>query len=278
MTKGSEYIRTWNEEADLSKDLSNETRKFLVEYAKIEPRTMENHIIHIVSTIPAMIEKTIILYHQQAKKAFEIESYPCFQKFMFLHFDLYRSPSYQLVLNQVKAGNLFIDLGCGLGQDIRRLVYDGAPSENLVGLELRQDFVDLGYELFQDKSDLKSEFLVQNFFADTPKIMSLVKKAKVINSGMFMHLWSWEKQIEVAKRMIDLLTPEKGAIITGLHFGSRSAGMWKTVKESPMFVHNPNTLKDLWDQCAQETGTFWDFGALLKKSTVAMISTLRLLI
>jgi SAM-dependent methyltransferase len=265
MTKGSGYVRTWNEEADPSKDLSNETRKFLVEYARIEPSTMEKHIIHIVSHILAMIEKMIILYHQQAKKAFEIESYPCFQKFMFLHFDLYHSPSYQLVLKQVKSGDMFLDLGCGLGQDIRRLVYDGAPSENLIGLELRQAFVDLGHELFQDKSDLKSKFLVQNFFVDTPEITSLAKKVKVINSGMFMHLWDWEKQIEVAKRMIYLLTPDKGAMITGLHFGSRSAGMWEAVKESPMFVHNPETLKDLWGQCAQETGTVWDFRCVVEE-------------
>jgi hypothetical protein len=82
---------------------------------------------------------------------------------------------------------------------------------------------------------------------------------------MFMHLWDWEKQIEVAKRMIYLLAPEKGAIITGLHFGSRSAGMWEAVKESPMFVHNSTTLKHLWDQCAQETGTLWDFRCVVKE-------------
>jgi hypothetical protein len=63
---------------------------------------------------------------------------------------------------------------------------------------------------------------------------------------MLMHLWDWDKQIEITKRMINLLTPVKGAIITGPHFGSSSAGMWEAVKESPMFVHNADTSKDLW--------------------------------
>jgi hypothetical protein len=63
MEKGSGYVRTWNDNAGLSKDLSSETRKFLVEYIKIEPRAIEQHIIHIVSNIPAIIEKTAILYH-----------------------------------------------------------------------------------------------------------------------------------------------------------------------------------------------------------------------
>lgn len=57
MKKGSGYVRTWDDEAGLSKDLSKETRKFLVEYTEIEPGTMEQHIIYIVSNIPAMIEK-----------------------------------------------------------------------------------------------------------------------------------------------------------------------------------------------------------------------------
>lgn len=161
--------------------------------------------------------------------------------------------------SQVGEPRLFLDLNCGLGQDIRRLVYDAALSENLVGLELRQGIVHLGYELFQDKSELISRFLVQSFFADTTEILSLAKKVNVINSGMFIHLWDWDNQIEVGKRMISLLIPEAGAIITGLHFGSRSAGIWVSVKDSPMFVHNANTLNDLWDQCAQETGTSWNF-------------------
>lgn len=184
---------------------------------------------------------------------------------MFLDFDLCGSPSYQLILNHIKSGSLFLDLGCGFGQDMRRLVYDGAPSENLIGLELRQDFVDLGYELFRDKLQLKSRFLVQNFFEDTSEIMNLEKDVKIINSGMFMHLWDWENQVQVGKRMIHLLAPERGAIITGLHFGSRSSGMWEAVKDSPMFVHSERTLKDLWDQCAQETGTSWEFRCVVKE-------------
>ncbi|KAI2791638.1 hypothetical protein POX_c04504 [Penicillium oxalicum] len=240
MTRGSRYVHQWNEGTDLPKDLSKpETGDFLIQYTKIEPKNMEKHIIHVL---------------------------PLLQKFMFLQLDLYHSPSYKLVLEQIRRGNLFLDLGCALGQDIRRLVYDGAPSENLIGLELRGGFVDLGYELFQDKSHLQSQFLVQSFFEDTPKLTSLRGKVKVVNSGMFMHLWGWEKQVEVAKRMMELLVPEEGSMITGLHFGSWSAKMWETMKESPMFVHSPDTLKSLWNQCAQETGTCWEFQCLVEEA------------
>ncbi|OJI96677.1 hypothetical protein ASPVEDRAFT_36083 [Aspergillus versicolor CBS 583.65] len=250
MTKGSRYIREWNDDANPSSQLGDDTRKLLAEYAKLEAKSgvMEKHVIQI------------------AKEAFGIESFPCFQKFTFLQFYLCRSPKYQLILEEIKAGNLFLDLGCGLGQEIRRLVYDGAPSENLIALELQQGFVDLGYKLFQDREHLKSNFLVQSFFEDTPEIMGLAGKVRVINSGMFMHLWDWDAQVKAAKRMIKLLTAEKGAIIAGLHFGCPSPGMWKAVKDSPMFIHNQYSLKGLWDQCAHETGTSWDFQCVVEKS------------
>ena len=68
---------------------------------------------------------------------------------------------YQLVLEEIEAGTTFRDLGRGLGQDIRLFVCDGAPSENLIALELQQRFVDLGWKLFRDRRYLKSKFLVQ---------------------------------------------------------------------------------------------------------------------
>lgn len=145
-------------------------------------------------------------------------------------------------------------------------MYDGAPSENLIALELQQGFVDLGYKLFQDREHLKSKFLVQSFFEDTPEIMGLVGKVRVINSGMFMHLWDCDVQVETAKRMIQLLAAEKGAIITGLHFGCSSPGMWKAVKDSPMFIHNEHSLAALWGRCARETGTSWDFQCVVETS------------
>ena len=80
-----------------------------------------------------------------------------------------------------------MDLGCGLGQDLRVLVRDGTPAENLVGLDLMREYIDLGYELFQDRERLSSTFIAQDFFEDTPEIENIARKAKVINFGYFMH-------------------------------------------------------------------------------------------
>lgn len=185
--------------------------------------------------------------------------YPCFQNFFFLHLDLSRSPVYPQVIEQTQSGHLLLDLGCGLGQDIRRLVQDGAPAENLIGLDVVPEYIDLGYQLFMDRSKQAFTFLIQDFFEDTPEMDDLKQRVKVINSGYFMHLWSWEIQLNAAKHMIQLLSPDKGAIITGVHFGSPSPGMWTKVPPglSPMFLHNKETLSELWIQAGKQTQTTW---------------------
>ena len=165
------------------------------------------------------------------------------------------------MIKEIQSGSLFLDLGCGLGQDIRRLVHDGAPAENLIGLDLESDYINLGFELFNDRETLRSTFLAQDFAEDTPELVSLAKKVKVINSGYFMHLWTWEKQLGAAKRMIQLLSPGSGSIITGVHFGSRSAGITTNVVPGleGIYIHSRESLAELWSQAGKETQTQWNF-------------------
>ena len=40
-----------------------------------------------------------------------------------------KSPAYPAILSRIENGDSFLDVGCYLGQDIRQLVFDGAPSE-----------------------------------------------------------------------------------------------------------------------------------------------------
>ncbi|KAJ5758228.1 uncharacterized protein N7511_006922 [Penicillium nucicola] len=193
----------------------------------------------------------------QAEKGWDIVHYPCFGMFWFLHFDLAGSPIYDEIVAKVKEGALLLDLGCALGQDIRRLVYDGAPQEHLIGLDLRQEFIDLGFELFQDRTSLHSTFVAQDFLDDAQSLEPWAGNLKIINSGYFMHLWGWEGQLNVAKRIVSLLSLQGGSIVTGVHFGSEETGHTTKVPENvdPLFLHDCDTLKRLWEQVGRETQT-----------------------
>ncbi|KAB8227340.1 uncharacterized protein BDW43DRAFT_324032 [Aspergillus alliaceus] len=235
---------TWEGEGDITKLLQGDAGNLLHGYSHIAHEDMEGHVKRI------------------AKTAYDVWHYPCFQMFWFLRFELSRSSVYHSILQAVKSGKVLADLGCAFGQDLRYLTYQGAPSENLVGLDLRQDFINLGYELFNDRSTFKARFLTQDFFADTPAILDLLGKVDIINAGYFLHSWDWDGQLQCSKRMIQLMSPSPGAIMTGIQFGSHATGLWSTtpsgVEAGPIFLHDNDTLKTLWDQAAQETQTSWD--------------------
>ncbi|RAL16039.1 class I SAM-dependent methyltransferase [Aspergillus homomorphus CBS 101889] len=239
MTTGKKAIPPWKEHVDLGRLLNEGAGKFLEEYVHLSADELENHVRDI------------------ANQGWSIKAYPCFAKFLFLQFDLTHSPAYEAIIRHTQAGGLFLDLGCGLGQDIRRLAYDGAPGDRLIGLDLVPEFVYLGYQLFRDDATLQSRFLVQDFFEDTPSMRLFAKKIMAINSGFFMHLWSWKKQLQAAERMIQLLAPEKGAIVSGIHFGSHAPGVWDGAIDGfeDMFLHAPETLARLWEEAAAETGS-----------------------
>ncbi|KAJ5784974.1 uncharacterized protein N7503_010186 [Penicillium pulvis] len=169
------------------------------------------------------------------------------------------------MVEETKSGHMVLDLGCGLGQDIRRLVWDGAPEKSIVGLDLHHAFIALGYELFKDEGTLDTSFLCQDFWEDTPEISSLAKNIKIINSGYFMHLWDWDTQLKAAKRMIQLVSPTGGSMIAGIHFGSHSAGTWSNgpLEFRSMFLHNEKSLSELWKQAGKETQTHWKFECLI---------------
>lgn len=57
--------------------------------------------------------------------------------------------AYPEVLERVKHGEKFLDLGCCFGQELRQLVADGAPSANTYGSDLWGGFFSVGYLAFQ---------------------------------------------------------------------------------------------------------------------------------
>ncbi|GAB1194174.1 hypothetical protein APSETT444_003415 [Aspergillus pseudonomiae] len=193
--------------------------------------------------------------HQVAKvtkQGCEITNYPCFRLVTFLDLELSQSPAYARIVNRIKQGALFIDLGCGLGQDIRRLAYDGAPPENLVGLDLRKEVVELGYDLFKDGDTLKARFIVQDLLQDTPLFREMIGNIEIINSGLFMHLWNWAGQVRIGRRMVELLT-HQGGLVTGVHFGGQDSGI-KTEDWIERFFHNEMSFRQMWIEIEGLTG------------------------
>lgn len=136
-------------------------------------------------------------------------------------------PLYDGIVQRLKSpGASYLDIGCCFGQDLRRLVLDGVPSENLVGLDIAGPLMDLGKDLFLDGQTLRSSFVVADVFkgaAQGPAWTQLERSGfSVIHCSAFFHLFPLQDQITAAKQITGLV--KKGGIIVGRQMGSVKPG------------------------------------------------------
>lgn len=187
--------------------------------------------------------------------------FPCIGTFEFTDLTLAtRNRLYPRLLFRLQAGATFLDIGCCLGQDIRKLVFDGVPAENVAGAELRQGYIDLGYDLFRDRETLVSKMYQANLL-DGPTVEpwpQLEGRFDVVNFSMVLHVFTREEQVTMFERGIKVLkTGEVGTTILGMACGAEepSEDMWHG---KAVMIHNPETFKKLIKEVEDKTGTKWE--------------------
>ena len=170
-----------------------------------------------------------------------------------------RSNIYDEVLQRVKDGEQYLDIGCCMGQDIRKLVYDGAPSENTYASDLNGKFWEIGYDLFLDKSSLKTTFIEADVLDDESGLQRLAGKMDIIHAASFFHLFDWDEQVIAAKKIVGLLNGAPSNLVLGRQAGRLESGDSTTqVKpDKSRYWHNPESWAKLWEQVGNETGTEW---------------------
>lgn len=174
----------------------------------------------------------------QRDKAWDIYPYPCIGQFKFLALRLYEQPSYAAVVRRLKQGAKYLDIGCCLGQDIRKLAMDGARPENLYGAELHAPFIDLSYELFRDRG-LASTFME----ADALVLSGNSPLAKLKGEVDFVYLGK----------------PERGSMILGTAVGDVEG----TQAPARHYLHSDETFKAMWADISEQTGVKFDCRASL---------------
>jgi hypothetical protein len=126
--------------------------------------------------------------------------------------------------------------------------------------------MELGYDLFKDKGKIKTTFLPANVFDDDSPLTQIYGQMSIVYTGSFFHLFNYEEQFDVAKRIIQLLKPEPGTMIVGRQVGNINAGDYSASGysgEKGRFRHNPTTWTEFWDEVGEATGTEWKVEAEL---------------
>lgn len=166
---------------------------------------------------------------------------------------------YSEVIKRVESGDTLLDLGCCFGQDLRQLVADGAPSENIWGLDIARPLIDMGYDLFVDREKLKSTFITGDVYETSTNWNRLIGKMDIINASAFFHLYPLPKQVEASCLLVKFGRPKPGTIIIGRQMGSLTPGEFPSVVEGTTgYRHDLRTLRSLWDEVGAATGTQWE--------------------
>ena len=161
-----------------------------------------------------------------------------------------------------------LDLGCCLGQDLRRLVFDGVSSDRLVGVDLHPGFVEQGDELFRDRATLKAKFITTDILDDWPEnpLSKLNRSIDVVHAASFLHLWGWDTQVKVCEWIVKLLRDGPGSMVLGRQVGNSKPGEYPnaTDKGGVMWRHDLESFRRLWEVVGSKTGTKWRVEAELR--------------
>ncbi len=125
-----------------------------------------------------------------------------------------------------------------VGTDVRKLVRDGYPASQVLGCDLRPEYIQLGHELFGDAATCPIRFFTSNVFdlplpsesnadsmpappdpaavSDLPQLRGALTH---IYTGALFHLFDEETQDGLAVRLVALLKRRPGAVIFGRHAG-----------------------------------------------------------
>ncbi|KAF2003841.1 hypothetical protein P154DRAFT_72758 [Amniculicola lignicola CBS 123094] len=245
---GQDRNVAWFNERPSGDQISSSARQLLETYSHIPPEKIDDHVVRI------------------RDEAWEIFPYPCIGQFRFLDLSLSEFKEYAQVLDRLHQGQKLLDMACCFGQEIRKLVADGAPSENIYGCDLREEYVKLGYKLFADQDSIQANFLTADIFDKTSLLTDLAAQFDIIYTGSFFHLWGYDDQVKVSKAVAALLRPQKGATIIGRQVGSENAREHDhtTNPTGAMFRHNVESFQKMWKDIGDDIGVTFTVTAELK--------------
>ncbi|KAK3111879.1 hypothetical protein LTR53_012433 [Teratosphaeriaceae sp. CCFEE 6253] len=219
--------------------LSDGTKEVLVRYSQVPEGRLQAHVEAIRA------------------KAWAIHPYPCIGMGRFLNLaigqhQLYRS---EILPRMLSGEQTYLDLGCAFAQDVRRLVADGVDSSKCYGSDLRLDFIELGYELFNDRETLQSRFIAADVFDENSALRELNGQIDIIDASSFFHLFTLAEQKQIARSVVRLMRPRKDSLVVGRQVGNATPAEFpRRDGQGSRFRHDIDSWREMWDEVGDEAG------------------------
>jgi hypothetical protein len=146
---------------------------------------------------------------------------------------------------------------------LRKLAHDGAPASSLYGVELEDQYLELGYELFLDRDTFGAKFIVANILEEEGPLQEIDGKMDIVYIGLFLHLFDLEEQQKICERIARLLKKKKGALVLGTQVGSTMPKEVPFGTARKVFRHDEKSFERLWKEVGEITDSEWKVKATL---------------
>ncbi|KAK3072873.1 hypothetical protein LTR53_006013 [Teratosphaeriaceae sp. CCFEE 6253] len=191
------------------------------------------------------------------KEVLAIHPYPCIGMGRFLNLAIGQHQLYhsEILPRMLSGEQTYLDLGCAFAQDVRRLVADGVDSSKCYGSDLRLDFIELGYELFNDRETLQSRFIAADVFDENSALQELNGHVDIIDASSFFHLFTLAEQKQIARSVIKLIRPRRDSLVVGRQVGNaKPAEFPRRDGQGSRFRHDIDSWREMWDEVGDEAG------------------------
>ncbi|PQE13508.1 methyltransferase domain-containing protein [Rutstroemia sp. NJR-2017a WRK4] len=123
----------------------------------------------------------------------------------------------------------------------------------LYGTDYNPSFLKSSYKIFNDEDSnytlIPANILDPNFFQIT--FRHFVHKFSIIHAALFMHLFTWEQQLQVCENVVKLMIDQEGALFVGCMVGKRGGGE----AEQGRWLHDEDSWLRLWGEVWERLGT-----------------------
>ena len=142
----------------------------------------------------------------------------------------------------------------------------------MYGLDLEQRFIEMGYDLFQDRDKLHAKLLSGDLLAEPGSVGSgeldiLFENMDIVFASSLLHFWDWDHMLLAAIRLVSFTKSKKGSMVVGRQMGSLEAGSYSMPgMGGRVYRHNVESMKTFWDQVGVRTESKWRVDAGLYES------------
>ena len=152
------------------------------------------------------------------------------------------------------------------------MVQAGVSSSQMYGLDLEQRFIEMGYDLFQDRDRLHAKFVSGDLLAapgtaGSDELDILFENMDIVFASSLLHFWDWDDMLLAAIRLVSFTKNKTGSMVGGRQMGSLKAGSYfMPGMGGRVYRHNVESMKTFWDQVGVRTESKWRVEAGLYES------------